>query len=77
MNQLPWDLRAPWASDRRGGTAGEVADDGADSATDDRTVLRDHGLPTCALAVLRLHVASWEAMSTECGSLAGVFAPPY
>ena len=43
----------------------------------DRNVLEAHGFPTCALAVLRLAVGSWEDVVHGCGSLAGVFKPPY
>lgn len=66
MYQLAWELLpvpAALDSDR--------------STGDDRSVLRDHGFPTCALAVLRLDVNSWECVTAECGSLEGVFTPPY
>jgi len=43
----------------------------------DRNVLEAHGFPTCALAVLSLAVGSWEDVVHGCGSLAGVFKPPY
>jgi phosphohistidine phosphatase len=51
-------------------------DDGQEAG--DRSVLRDHGFPTCSLAVLRLPVGSWSDVGEAGGgSLAGVFSPPY
>ncbi|MHB1712176.1 MAG: SixA phosphatase family protein [Acidimicrobiales bacterium] len=71
MYQLAWELLSPAEVEAE-------AEDGAGaSAGDDRSVLRSHGLPTCALAVLRLHVTSWRSVAAGCGSLAGVFIPPY
>ena len=64
MYQLAWELVGP-----------DDADD--DGGTDDRSVLRGHGFPTCALAVVDLRVDSWEEAVEGCGSLAGVFGPPY
>jgi phosphohistidine phosphatase len=43
----------------------------------DRTTMEDHGFPTCALAVLVLAVPSWEDTVHGCGTLAGLFSPPY
>ena len=38
---------------------------------------RPHGFPTCALAVLALHVGGWEDIAAGCGPLVGLFGPPY
>lgn len=44
----------------------------------DRSILRDHGFPTCSLAVIGLPARSWsEVGDAGGGSLAGVFSPPY
>jgi phosphohistidine phosphatase len=43
----------------------------------DRATLESHGFPTCALAMVTLHVAAWEDVTHGCGNLAGVFKPPY
>ncbi len=57
--------------------------DGADAAVgdglprSDRTRLEAHGFPTCALAVLVLHVGAWEDVTEGIATLAGVFKPPY
>jgi phosphohistidine phosphatase len=44
---------------------------------DDRSILEAHGFPTCALAVLKLDITAWEDIVHGCGTLAGVFKPPY
>ncbi|MGO9027032.1 MAG: SixA phosphatase family protein [Acidimicrobiales bacterium] len=44
---------------------------------DDRSLLRAHGFPTCALAVVALEVETWQACADGRGSLAGLFKPPY
>jgi len=44
---------------------------------DDRSILEGHGFPTCALAVLKLDITAWEDVARGCGTLAGVFKPPY
>jgi phosphohistidine phosphatase SixA len=49
----------------------------AAAALGDRDVLEVHGFPTCALAVLTLAVGAWEDVAHGCGTLAGVFKPPY
>jgi phosphohistidine phosphatase len=67
MYQLAWELVAP--------IPGEEVDDEVEG--DDRSVLRAHGFPTCALAVVALEVSSWEAAAEGVGSLAGLFRPPY
>jgi phosphohistidine phosphatase len=51
--------------------------DDPDDPTTDRAVLAAHGFPTCALAVLSLEVGAWEDVVHGCGTLAGVFTPPY
>jgi phosphohistidine phosphatase len=43
----------------------------------DRDVLQAAGFPTCALAVLALQVGAWEDVAPGCGTLVGLFAPPY
>jgi phosphohistidine phosphatase len=48
-----------------------------DDRSSDRGLLEAGGLPTCALAVLALGVEAWEDVVHGCGSLAGVFKPPY
>jgi phosphohistidine phosphatase len=65
--QLAFDLVGPVPG------AGEP--DPAESADLDR--LRNHGFPTCALAVVALPVDSWEEVAEGRGWLAGVFSPPY
>jgi phosphohistidine phosphatase len=56
----------------------ELLDDAADPEQNDgREALESEGFPTCALAVLSLELASWEDLARRCGSLAGVFRPPY
>ena len=47
------------------------------SGLNDRDTLEAHGFPTCALAVLSLAVGAWEDVAHGCGTLAGVFKPPY
>ncbi len=68
MYELAWELVGPAA-----GAAASEDDD----PTDDRSVLRNHGFPTCALAVVDLDIDAWEEAAAGCGSLAGVFSPPY
>jgi phosphohistidine phosphatase len=67
MYQLAWDLVAP--------VPGEEVDE--EVKGDDRSVLRAHGFPTCALAVVTLGVGSWADCADGVGSLAGLFRPPY
>jgi phosphohistidine phosphatase len=43
----------------------------------DRDVLEAGGFPTCGLAVVALHVGGWEDVADGCGSLVGLFRPPY
>jgi hypothetical protein len=54
---------------------GDPAD--SDDPAADRNVLESHGFPTCALAVLSLEVGAWEDVVHGCGTLTGVFKPPY
>ena len=58
-----------------GGMAGGADDD--DHASSDQARLEAHGFPTCALAVLALDVGAWEDVAHGCGTLVGVFKPPY
>ncbi|HXA30800.1 MAG TPA: hypothetical protein VNV87_00975, partial [Acidimicrobiales bacterium] len=55
----------------------EAGDSGSASGSDGRQQLRDHGFPTCTVAVLVLPIASWSEVAWESASLAGVFSPPY
>ena len=43
----------------------------------DRDTLEAGGFPTCGLAVLTLHVGGWEDVAPGCGTLVGLFRPPY
>jgi phosphohistidine phosphatase len=44
----------------------------------DRSMLRNHGFPTCSLAVIGFPAGSWSDVGDAGGgSLAGVFSPPY
>ena len=45
--------------------------------SDDRDALEAGGFPTCGLAVVALHVGGWEDVAPGCGTLVGLFAPPY
>lgn len=62
-----------------GGTSGESGKSGSDSelGSDGREQLKEHGFPTCTVAVMVLPVASWSEVTEESASLAGVFSPPY
>ncbi|HEV3282007.1 MAG TPA: histidine phosphatase family protein [Acidimicrobiales bacterium] len=62
MYELVWEL---------------LADEDGDLTGSDRAVLEAHRFPTCALAVLSLQVDAWEDVVAGCGSLAGLFKPPY
>jgi phosphohistidine phosphatase SixA len=89
MFQLAWEL----LGDGSGGDSGEkggAVGDGATGAglvggspasvvesSGGRAVLEAYGFPTCALAVLALSVGAWEDVVHGCGSLLGVFKPPY
>lgn len=52
-------------------------DRGSKSGLDGREQLKEHGFPTCTVAVLVLPIASWTEVTEESASLAGVFSPPY
>ena len=43
----------------------------------DRDTLESGGFPTCGLAVVALRVGGWEDVAPGCGTLLGLFAPPY
>ncbi len=58
-------------------TARELLGHAEDGGAADRAALEAHGFPTCALAVVSLHVPAWEDAAHGCGTLAGVFKPPY
>ncbi len=62
MVQLAWEL---------------LTDRHVDRSQTDRAALEAQGFPTCALAVLALGGLAWEDTAGECGTLEGVFAPPY
>jgi phosphohistidine phosphatase len=79
MFQLAWELLGD-GHGRRGAAGGGAAGDGPPvivESSGDRAALEAHGFPTCALAVLALSVAAWEDVVHGCGSLLGVFKPPY
>ncbi len=48
-----------------------------EDGSDDRDTLEAGGFPTCGLAVLELRVGAWEDVAPGCGTLLGLFAPPY
>jgi phosphohistidine phosphatase len=77
MFDLAWELLGDPGDDTDAGGAG--ADGPATNAggRDDRSVLEANGFPTCALAVLKLDIIAWEDVVHGCGTLAGVFKPPY
>jgi phosphohistidine phosphatase len=78
MFQLAWELLGDGSGDGPG--EGVVAGGGAPvivESSGGRAALEAHGFPTCALAVLALSVAAWEDVVHGCGSLLGVFKPPY
>jgi phosphohistidine phosphatase len=62
MYELVWELLAGEDEEREG--AGRAA-------------LEAHRFPTCALAVLRLHVDAWKDVASGRAALAGLFKPPY
>jgi phosphohistidine phosphatase len=70
MFQLAWELVGPVP-----GVADDAPD--GDDPDGDRAVLRSHGFPTCALAVVTLTVDRWEDVDAGRGALAGLFRPPY
>jgi hypothetical protein len=80
MFDLAWDLLGDPGNGAEGGGA-EGADAGGLAPNvgrrDDRSILEAHGFPTCALAVLKLDITAWEDVVRGCGTLAGVFKPPY
>jgi phosphohistidine phosphatase len=83
MFQLAWELLGDGSGGdlgegavAGGGLAGDIPPPMVDSAGG-RATLEAHGFPTCALAVLALGVAAWEDVVHGCGSLLGVFRPPY
>jgi phosphohistidine phosphatase len=43
----------------------------------DRDALEAGGLPTCGLAVVALGAGGWEDIAPGCGTLVGLFTPPY
>ncbi len=45
--------------------------------SEDQDTLESGGFPTCGLAVLALRVGGWEDVTAGCGTLLGLFAPPY
>ena len=62
MYRLVWEL------------LGDVDDAGR---SEGREALEAEGFPTCALAVLTLDITAWEDLVRGCGSLDGLFRPPY
>jgi phosphohistidine phosphatase len=53
------------------------SEEGGDRPPSGPSELEAHGFPTCALAVLALRVDSWEDVAAGCGSVVGLFKPPY
>jgi phosphohistidine phosphatase len=80
MFDLAWQLLVD-PGDAKGGGSDAVAGAGGlvpnDAGRDDRSILEAHGFPTCALAVLKLDITAWEDVVHDCGTLVGVFKPPY
>lgn len=72
MFDLAWELLGDPGGDAEGGGLSPNV-----GRRDDRSILEAHGFPTCALAVLKLDIAAWEDVVRGCGTLAGVFKPPY
>ena len=86
MFDLVWELLGDPGGGAEGGGAGGGGAGAAARAggltpnagrRDDRCILEAHGFPTCALAVLKLDITAWEDIVRGCGTLAGVFKPPY
>ncbi len=67
MYRLAWELLDPEGDDRSGAAVGRLG----------RDRLEEAGFPTCALGVVALDVDSWEDVDNGCGTLVGLFAPPY
>lgn len=42
-----------------------------------RRLIETKGFPTCALAVLRLEIDTWGEVVPGCGTLVGLYRPPY
>jgi phosphohistidine phosphatase len=81
MFDLAWQLLGDPGDGAEGGGAGDGAGLGDltpnAGGRDDRSILEAHGFPTCAVAVLKLDITAWEDVVHGCGTLAGVFKPPY
>jgi phosphohistidine phosphatase len=82
--RLAWELLPTDGGGTSGGSgsdggSGESGKSGSDSesGSDGREQLKEHGFPTCTVAVMVLPVASWSEVTEESASLAGVFSPPY
>jgi phosphohistidine phosphatase len=77
--RLAWELLPGDAGGGTGDGGGGSGSDGGSSGSgpDGREQLKDHGFPTCTVAVIILPVASWSEVTEESASLAGVFSPPY
>jgi len=54
-----------------------LAFDLLEEGSTDRDALESAGFPTCGLAVVALHVGGWEDIAAGCGTLVGLFSPPY
>jgi phosphohistidine phosphatase len=84
--RLAWELLPPDGGDVGavgGGGGGEAPDGGGGEVRepalepDGREQLKEHGFPTCTVAVMVLPVSSWSGATEGIASLAGVFSPPY
>ncbi|MDQ1359948.1 MAG: phosphohistidine phosphatase [Acidimicrobiaceae bacterium] len=55
-----------------------LSDDGSGAGeSGGREQLKEHGFPTCTVAVLVLPISSWSDATEGIATLAGVFSPPY
>jgi phosphohistidine phosphatase len=54
-----------------------LAFDLLEEASADQDALESAGFPTCGLAVIALRVGGWEDIAAGCGTLVGLFSPPY
>lgn len=65
MYRLAWEL-----------LDGDTDHDG-DQRSDGQAALEAHGFPTCSVAIMSLGVGAWEDVTKGCGTLVGLFRPPY
>jgi len=58
-------------------TVSHLALDLSAAGSSGRERLSSQGLATCSLAVVELAVGAWEETEVGCGTVVGLFAPPY